>query len=149
LEQKRTEKLSVLQQELADTKNIENQKYQALVDRLNKEKTLLDSSIEPDREAFDAWAKENGFNFNVSAPPVKQFASGGYVQAPTGTPIPAIVHGGELILNQGQQAALLGGGGFNISGNFNFYGVQNMNDFMQEMRNTIKRFTGRTIYKGY
>ena len=37
------------------------------------------------------------------------------------------------------------GSNFAINGNFNFYGVQNPLQFMQEMKTTITRYTGRTI----
>lgn len=46
-----------------------------------------------------------------------KFAEGGIVPGPIGQPQPAIVHSGEVVLNQRQQAALLngmGGGGMNL-----------------------------------
>ncbi len=47
-----------------------------------------------------------------------RFQDGGFVPGPINQPVPAIVHGGELILNQAQQRALMGGGG-TTNNNFN------------------------------
>jgi len=38
------------------------------------------------------------------------FADGGYVPGPVGVPRLAMVHGGELVMNPGQQAAAFSGG---------------------------------------
>ncbi|MDB4583967.1 hypothetical protein N9164_12505, partial [Draconibacterium sp.] len=54
----------------------------------------------------------------VDIPQIPHFADGGFVPGNKGQAVPAIVHGGELVLNQGQQSnlseALEAGGGVTV-----------------------------------
>lgn len=49
--------------------------------------------------------------FTLGVPDIDEFSAGGTVPGPKGVARPAIVHGGELVLNPSQQAALYAGGG--------------------------------------
>lgn len=53
-----------------------------------------------------------------------------------------LILGNPPILNQ-NIASVPTTAGTNINGTFNFYGVQNVEDFMKEMNNTVRRFGGR------
>lgn len=69
---------------------------------------------------------------------VMAFEEGGMV--PGRGPVPAIVHGGEMILNEGQQRAMAGGGGNTF--NFNHYGPgssEQVRDSSKEMFRQAKR----------
>lgn len=46
-----------------------------------------------------------------SVVPIKKFDTGGFVDAPLGAAVPAIVHGGEFVLSTGMLEGLKGGGG--------------------------------------
>ena len=90
-----------------------------------------------------------GDNLDTLFNDLPEYALGGIVDAPAGTPVHAIVHGGELITPAGAVAGMNNdSGGVAISGSFNFYGVQNPAEFMQEMRDMIRRHTGRNVYHG-
>lgn len=92
-------------------------------------------------DAIAAISSGGGSSGGGSGGAVHRFADGGFVPGSAGSPVPAIVHGGELILNQRQQAAaFLGGtgargarGGMSKVADHITFNVNDGRDAVQEM----------------
>ena len=64
---------------------------------------LIDANITLNNTTLVGFSRDTGT--------IRRFAHGGVVPGPVGAPVPAILHGGEVVLNQRQQAAVVNGAG--------------------------------------
>jgi len=70
----------------------------------------------------------------------QEFDEGGVVPGPVGTPVPAIVHGGEVVLNRAQQAAMgADKGGTVINNHFHIDGFYSDGPGLDKLANAIAR----------
>jgi hypothetical protein len=76
----------------------------------DKFEDLADAAEEARREMARIGVKQASDNVKKGVDFVLDFASGGIVPGPVGSPHPAIVHGGEMVLTRDQQRAVFSGG---------------------------------------
>lgn len=125
-------------------------KVQNVLDLWNKMVGVVSKPVNSVFGAVSSFGNTVGSAFNSvvqTGASVMHFEKGGYVNAPRGTEVPAILHGGEQVIPAEQNTGR-GGGSQNIVLNFNFNDAVAGDDGIQQIiTKTIQQINRKTLLR--